>query len=86
MVSTAITLKAMRNRKLSDYGYVVRGQVATYSVPISPIAGIPNAACASPCGSQGKSEKGTDFIEFCKRHKCGCLIAAGVIAYLLLGR
>ena len=75
----------MRGRKVSDYGYVVRGQVGVYSIPISPAAGIANATCSSPCeGSNGKQQ--FDLWDFCKQHKCGCLLAGAVLAYLLLGR
>ena len=77
----------MRGRKISDYGYVVRGQVATYTVPISAVAGVANATCSSPCGGlQGEGNGQFDLLEFCKKHKCGCLLAGAVLAYLLLGR
>ena len=72
----------MKRRR--DYGYVVRGQVFTYSVPISPVAGVANATCSSPACGSGGGFGGFDIGRFCKEHTCLCLLGALLVGYMVL--
>ncbi len=75
----------MRRVITPEYGYVVRGQSAIYTVPISPIAGVATPTCASPACGMGSGGKG-GLLEFCSKHKCLCLAGAAIVLYLLLGK